>query len=105
MTILVVDDEPAILRFLPASLEGQVYIVYTATDARTAFDLDHREVTDLIVLDLGLPDMYGLDVIRQIRDGGGTLPIIVLSSRDPESSKISVLDLGADDGQWLGQSS
>ena len=97
LRILVVDDETAILRFLRASLEGQGYIVSTATDARTALDLVHRETTDLVVLDLCLPDMDGLDVIRQIRDGGGTLPIIVLSSRDAESSKVSALDLGADD--------
>jgi two-component system KDP operon response regulator KdpE len=97
LRILVVDGEPAILRFLRASLKGQGYIVTTATDARTAIDLVHRDTTDLVVLDLGLPDMDGLNVIRQIRNGGGTLPIIVLSSRESESSKVLALDLGADD--------
>ena len=56
-----------------------------------------RHTADLIVLDLGLPDMDGLDVVRQIRDGGETLPIIILSSRDNESAKVTAFDLGADD--------
>jgi DNA-binding response OmpR family regulator len=56
-----------------------------------------KKATDLVVLDLGLPDMDGLDVVRQIRDGGETLPIIILSSRDNESAKVTALDLGADD--------
>jgi two-component system KDP operon response regulator KdpE len=97
LRILVVDGEPAILRLLRASLKGQGYIVSTATDARTAIDLLHRDTTDLVVLDLGLPDMDGLNVIRQIRNRGGALPIIVLSSRESESSKVLALDLGADD--------
>jgi two-component system KDP operon response regulator KdpE len=94
LRILVVNGEPAILRLLRASLKGQGYIVSTATDARTAIDLLHRDTTDLVVLDLGLID--GLNVIRQIRNGGGTLPIIVLSSCDSVSSKVSAIDLGAD---------
>ena len=97
MRILVVDDEPAILRFLRASLESQGYTVSTAADARTALDLVRRHTADLVVLDLGLPDMDGLDVVRQIRDGGETLPIIILSSRDNESAKVEALDRGSDD--------
>ncbi len=97
MRILVVDDEPAILRFLRASLESQGYTVSTAADARTALDMVRRHTADLVVLDLGLPDMDGLDVVRQIRDGGETLPIIILSSRDNESAKVEALDRGADD--------
>ena len=97
LRILVVDDEPAILRFLHASLESQGYIVATAADAHTALDMVRRHTADLVVLDLGLPDMDGLDVIRQIRDGGETLPIIILSNRDNESAKVTALDLGADD--------
>jgi two-component system KDP operon response regulator KdpE len=97
LRILVVDDEPAILRFLHASLESQGYIVATALDARTALDMVRRNTADLIILDLGLPDMDGLDVIRQIRDGGETLPIIILSNRENESAKVTALDLGADD--------
>jgi two-component system KDP operon response regulator KdpE len=97
LRILIVDDEPAILRFLRASLGSQGYKVSTAADGRTALDLIRRDTADLLVLDLGLPDMDGLDVIRQIRDGGASLPIIVLSSRENESAKVKALDLGADD--------
>jgi two-component system, OmpR family, KDP operon response regulator KdpE len=84
LRILVVDDEPAILRFLYASLESQGYIVSTAVNARTALDMVRKKAADLVVLDLGLPDMDGR-------------PIIILSSRDNESAKVPALDLGADD--------
>jgi two-component system, OmpR family, KDP operon response regulator KdpE len=97
LRVLVVDDEPAILRFLHASLESQGYIVSTAANARTALDIVRNGAADLIVLDLGLPDVDGLDIVRQIRDGGETLPIIILSSRDNESAKVKAFDLGADD--------
>lgn len=97
LRILVVDDEPAILRFLRASLESQGYIVTTAANARTALDMVKRHTADLVVLDLGLPDVDGLDVVSQIRDGGETLLIIILSSRENESAKVRALDLGADD--------
>lgn len=97
LRVLVVDDEPAILRFLRASLESQGYIVSTAADARSALDMARRHTADLVVLDLGLPDMDGLDVVRQIREAGETLPIIILSSRENESAKVAALDLGADD--------
>jgi two-component system, OmpR family, KDP operon response regulator KdpE len=97
LRVLVVDDEPAILRFLQASLESQGYVVVIAADARTALDKVQRHSADLIVLDLGLPDMDGLDVVRQIRDGGETVPIIILSSRENESAKVTALDCGADD--------
>ncbi len=97
LRVLVVDDEPPILRFLRASLQSQGYIVSTAANARTALDMVRGHTADLVVLDLGLPDMDGLDVVRQIRDGGETLPIIILSSRDNESAKVKAFDLGADD--------
>jgi two-component system, OmpR family, KDP operon response regulator KdpE len=97
LRVLVVDDEPPILRFLRASLKSQGYIVTTAANARTALDMVQRHTADLVVLDLGLPDMDGLDVVRQIREGGATLPIIILSSRDNESAKVTAFDLGVDD--------
>jgi two-component system, OmpR family, KDP operon response regulator KdpE len=97
LRILIVDDEPAILRFLRASLESQGYVVSVAEDARTSLDMVHRGAADLLVLDLGLPDMDGLEVIKRIRDGGASLPIIVLSSRENESAKVKALDFGADD--------
>jgi two-component system KDP operon response regulator KdpE len=82
---------------LHASLESQGYIVSTAANARTALDIVRKGAADLIVLDLGLPDVDGLDVVRQIRDGGEILPNIILSSRDNESAKVEAFDLGADD--------
>ncbi len=97
LRVLVVDDEPPILRFLRASLQSQGYIVSTAANARAALDMVRGQTVDLVVLDLGLPDMDGLDVVSQIRNGGETLPIIILSSRDNENAKVKALDLGADD--------
>jgi len=97
LRILAVDDEPAILRFLRASLGSQGYIVTTATNAHTALDLVRADAADLLILDLGLPDKDGLDVIETIRNAGSALPIIVLSSRDSEGAKVAALDLGADD--------
>ncbi len=97
LRVLVVDDEPAILRFLRAGLSAQGFTVLEAQTGRSALDAMASGATDLTVLDLGLPDMDGLDVIREIRASGGATPIIVLSSRDDEGSKVTALDLGADD--------
>jgi two-component system, OmpR family, KDP operon response regulator KdpE len=95
--VLVVDDEPAILRFLRAGLTAQGYVVSEVQTGGAALDVIRRRGADLIVLDLGLPDMDGLDVIRAVREAGSALPIIVLSSREDEGSKVAALDLGADD--------
>jgi two-component system, OmpR family, KDP operon response regulator KdpE len=95
--VLIVDDEPAILRFLRVGLGSQGYLVIEAGNAESALDVIRQCRADLIVLDLGLPDMDGLEVIRRIRDGGSMLPIIVLSSRNDEAAKVQALDLGADD--------
>lgn len=97
LRVLVVDDEPAILRFLRPSLATQGYVVSKAKDGRSALDAIRRKSADVVVLDLGLPDMDGLDIIRQLRGAGETLPIIVLSSRETEDAKVKALDLGADD--------
>jgi two-component system KDP operon response regulator KdpE len=97
LRVLVVDDEPAIIRFLRAGLETQGYIVSDAKDGRAAIDAVRRQATDLIVLDLGLPDMDGLDVVKTVRQSGATVPIIILSSRGNEAHKVEALDLGADD--------
>ncbi len=94
--ILVVDDEPQILRFLKPSLGAAGYGVMTATTGAEALKLAATAVPDVILLDLGLPDMDGKDVIRQLRTWCAT-PIIVLSARDRETEKIAALDLGADD--------
>jgi two-component system KDP operon response regulator KdpE len=95
--VLVVDDEPAILRFLRAGLGSQGYVVIEAETGGAALDAVRQKRADLVVLDLGLPDVDGLEVIRRIRDSGAMLPIIVLSSREDEKAKVMALDLGADD--------
>ena len=97
LRILVVDDEPAILRFLRAGLSAQGFIVSEAETGQACLDIVRREAVDMVVLDLGLPDMDGQEVIRQVRAGGSAIPVIVLSSRDDEVSKVTALDLGADD--------
>jgi len=97
LRILVVDDEPAILRFLRPGLTAEGYVVSEAANGRAALDLVRRKTADLLVLDLGLPDLDGLDIIREIRGKGDSLPIIVLSSRSDEAAKVKALDLGADD--------
>jgi two-component system KDP operon response regulator KdpE len=97
LRVLVVDDEPAIRRFLRAGLTSQGYIVGELETGLPAIDTARRNGTDLIVLDLGLPDIDGNDVIRRIRDAGSQVPIIILSSRDEEAAKVAALDHGADD--------
>jgi two-component system KDP operon response regulator KdpE len=95
--VLIVDDEPAIRRFVRATLSVQDYRVLEAEDGRTALEVVARNPLDLLVLDLGLPDVDGFEVIRRLREGGSTVPIIVLSSRTDEAGKVRALDLGADD--------
>ncbi|HUZ62878.1 MAG TPA: response regulator transcription factor [Acetobacteraceae bacterium] len=97
MRILIVDDEPAIRRFLRAGLAPQGYVLSEVETGNAALEAIRRKSADLVVLDLGLPDIDGLEVIRQVRQAGLPLPIIVLSSRDAEEAKVAALDLGADD--------
>jgi two-component system KDP operon response regulator KdpE len=97
LRVLVVDDEPAIVRFLRAGLNSQGYVVTAAVDGRTALETILRGAVDVVVLDLGLPDLDGLEVIRRVRASGSTVPVIVLSSRSDERGKVEALDLGADD--------
>jgi len=94
--ILVVDDEPAILRFLRPALAANDYEVATAGTVADATKRIASEAPDVVVLDLGLPDGDGKEVIRAVRQWSD-VPIIVLSARDRESEKIDALDLGADD--------
>lgn len=95
--ILVVDDEPPIRRFLRTALAAQDYRVEEAGDGETALDFLKRNPVDLVVLDLGLPGMDGLEVVRRLRGAGSAVPIVILSSRDDEAGKVAALDLGADD--------
>lgn len=93
---LVVDDEPAILRFLKPALEANDYEVTTTTTASEALKQIAKRLPDVVVLDLGLPDSDGKDVIRHVRQWS-EVPIVVLSAREREAEKIEALDLGADD--------
>ena len=95
--ILVVDDEPPIRRLLKTALTAQSWRVEEAADGPEALGFLRRNTVDLVVLDLGLPGLDGLDVIRRLREGGNVTPIIVLSSRGDEKGKVAALDLGADD--------
>lgn len=94
--VLVVDDEPAILRFLRAALVAGGYDVAEAGSMSEAVRAIAARAPDLVVLDLGLPDGDGKDVIRKVRAWSG-VPIIVLSARERETEKIEAFDLGADD--------
>jgi two-component system KDP operon response regulator KdpE len=95
--ILIVDDEPAILRFLRAGLGSHGYVILEAENGQKALDAARSKQADILVLDVGLPDIDGLEVIKRIRDAGFVVPIIVLSSRNDEAAKVQALDAGADD--------
>lgn len=97
LRVLVVDDEPPIRRFLRTSLSAQGYRVIEAENGLAVLTLMANHPPDVIILDLGLPDIDGIEVIRRLRDGGATVPIVVLTSRTDESGKVRALDLGADD--------
>ena len=94
---MVVDDEPAIRRFLRTSLRAEGYEVIEEETGEAALAEIRRREPDLVMLDLGLPGMDGLDVIRELREAGAAVPIIVLTSRTDEAGKVEALDLGADD--------
>ena len=96
LRILVVDDEPNILSTLAPLLRTRGYEVFTAMSGKAAVEAAERERPDLIVLDLGLPDMDGVDVCRFVRQTAN-MPIVVLSARGAEGDKVRALDLGADD--------
>src|SRR5690348_14193398 len=95
--ILIVDDEIPIRRFLRTSLSAQGFQVLEAEDGKSALDLLRRHQIDLLILDLGLPDMDGLEIIGRLRQSRSTVPILVLSSRGDEEGKVNALDMGADD--------
>ena len=94
--ILVVDDEPPIRKLLRMGLGAQGYEVIDAPNGKAALELLASK-PQLVILDLGLPDIDGLDLLRQIRLREQSLPIVVLSSRGDEAGKVAALDLGADD--------
>jgi two-component system, OmpR family, KDP operon response regulator KdpE len=94
--VLVVDDEPQIRRALSINLRARGYEVDLASDGERALDVAARNHPDVVVLDLGLPGIDGVDVIRGLR-GWSQVPIVVLSVREAESDKVAALDAGADD--------
>ncbi len=94
--ILLVEDDPHLLRALRVNLRARHYEVDTAADAATALATAARHPPDLVILDLGLPDMDGIEVVRGLR-GWCPAPIVVLSARDRQSDKVTALDAGADD--------
>jgi two-component system KDP operon response regulator KdpE len=94
--VLVVDDEPQIRRALGINLRARGYEVDLAENGEVALDLAARHHPDVVVLDLGLPGIDGVDVIHGLR-GWSTVPVVVLSVRDREADKVAALDAGADD--------
>lgn len=96
LRVLVVDDETPIRKLLRMGLTAQGYQTLEAANGKAALDL-LKEAPDLIILDLGLPDTLGHDLLRTIRARNEGVPVIVLSSRGDEASKVQALDLGADD--------
>jgi two-component system, OmpR family, KDP operon response regulator KdpE len=97
LRVIVVDDEPAIRRFLRTSLRAEGYEVIEEETGEAALAEIRRRAPDIIMLDLGLPGIGGLEIIRLVRETGSTVPIIVLTSRTDEAGKVEALDLGADD--------
>jgi two-component system KDP operon response regulator KdpE len=94
--ILIVEDEPQLLRALTINLRARGYDVKPVADGRSALVAAGGGEIDLIILDLGLPDMDGVDVVRALR-GWNNVPVIVLSARDAQAAKVGALDAGADD--------
>jgi DNA-binding response OmpR family regulator len=96
-TILAIEDDPAILRGLADNLRFEGYEVVTATDGEAGYRIQREHKPDLIVLDLMLPRMSGLELCRKIRAEGNRTPILMLTARSEESDRVLGLDLGADD--------
>jgi two-component system KDP operon response regulator KdpE len=95
-SVLVVDDEPQIVRALRVNLRARGYDVLVALNGKQALEMTAHHHPDLVILDLGLPDIDGVDVVRGLR-GWTTVPILILSGRDHSVAKVTALDAGADD--------
>jgi two-component system KDP operon response regulator KdpE len=96
LKILVIDDEPPIRKLLRMGLNTQGYDILEASSGKASLELLAQK-PDLIILDLGLPDIQGLELLRMLRARNESVPIVVLSSRGDEAGKVEALDLGADD--------
>ncbi|MCR1781077.1 response regulator transcription factor [Nocardioides carbamazepini] len=94
--VLVVDDDPAILRTLSINLRARDYDVETAADGRSALQIVDERMPDVVLLDLGLPDIDGISVLKRLR-AFTSVPVIVVSARSDPDDKVEALDLGADD--------
>jgi two-component system KDP operon response regulator KdpE len=97
LRVLVIDDEPPIRKLLRVGLSAHGYQVMEASSGKMALELLGEQPPDLIILDLGLPDMQGHELLRTMRVRSDKVPIVVLSSRDDEAGKVQALDSGADD--------
>ena len=97
LRVLVIDDEPPIRKLLRVGLSAHGYQIMEASSGKMALELLGGQTPDLIVLDLGLPDMQGHELLRTMRARNDSVPIVVLSSRDDEAGKVQALDYGADD--------
>jgi two-component system KDP operon response regulator KdpE len=97
LRVLVIDDEPPIRKLLRVGLSAHGYQIMEASSGKMALELLGEQTPDLIVLDLGLPDMQGHELLRMMRARNDSVPIVVLSSRDDEAGKVQALDSGADD--------
>ena len=97
LRVLVIDDEPPIRKLLRVGLSAHGYQIMEASSGKMALQLLGEQTPDLIVLDLGLPDMQGHELLRTMRARNDSVPIVVLSSRDDEAGKVQALDSGADD--------
>lgn len=96
ITVLIVEDEKSICDFISKTLNSHEYKVLTASNGKDGLTMITSSLPDVVLLDLGLPDMDGLDVIRKTREWS-SLPIIVISARTQEKEKVAALDAGADD--------
>jgi two-component system, OmpR family, KDP operon response regulator KdpE len=97
LRVLVIDDEPPIRKLLRVGLSAHGYQIMEASSGKMALELLGGQPPDLIILDLGLPDMQGHELLRTMRARNDSVPIVVLSSRDDEAGKVQALDSGADD--------
>jgi len=95
--VLIIDDEPAIRRLLKTTLGSQSWRIVEAGSGATALAAIAEVKPDIVLLDLGLPDIDGLEVLRRVRSDTTTLPIVVLSARNDERGKVAALEAGADD--------
>ncbi len=97
MHILLVEDDPALASSLQQALKKQHHVVNATASGQAALTIINTETPDVVILDLGLPDMDGLEVLRRLRERHATLPVLVLTARDQVDDRIAGLDGGADD--------